>query len=75
MAVYKVLAIEERLHGGREHYSMAITEMNLGALLAEMGEPQSAVPLLRHAYQVFLRSLGPEHPYTKDLAQLFGRDP
>ena len=68
----QVLAIEERLYGGREHYSTAITETDLGMLLAEMGDEQSAAPLLLHAYQVFLKSLGPEHPYTKDLAELFG---
>ncbi len=69
----RVLAIEKRLYGGREHYSTAITETNLGMLLAEMGEREDAVRLLVHAYQVFLAQLGPEHPYTQQLAQLFGR--
>lgn len=71
----RVLAIDERLYGGREHYFAAITEMALGSLFAELGETRSAEPLLQHAHQVFLRTLGPEHPYTKRLARRVQPEP
>jgi tetratricopeptide (TPR) repeat protein len=66
----RVLAIHERIYGGRDHYLTAITEMNLGRLLFDLGEKERAFELLRHAHQTFLASLGPAHPYTQGLASL-----
>jgi tetratricopeptide (TPR) repeat protein len=67
----QVLAIDIRTYGTREHYSTAITEMVLGKLLRELGETERAAELLAHAYQVFLAQLGPDHPYTRQLAPMF----
>lgn len=69
----RVLEIEERLYGTREHYLTAMTEVALGALLLEMGEAERAVILLQHAYQTFLAQLGPDHPQTRELAALVQR--
>ena len=67
----RVLEIEAKVYGSRDHYSTAITEMNLGSLLFELDEKEAAVELLAHAYAVFQRQLGPEHPYTRQLASLY----
>ncbi len=69
----RVLEIEEKVYGTRDHYSTAITEMVLGFLLLELEEKEAAAALLAHAYRVFLGQLGPEHPYTRQLAPLFER--
>jgi tetratricopeptide (TPR) repeat protein len=71
----RVLAISERVYRTREHYLTAITETSLGALLLQLGEPRRAVDLLAHAYRVFLTQLGPSHPYTQQLAELFDHEP
>jgi tetratricopeptide (TPR) repeat protein len=67
----RVLEIEVRLYSSHDHYSTAISEMNLGFLLLEQGDTTRAVELLSHAYQVFRSQLGPEHPHTQSLAHLF----
>ncbi len=67
----RVLEIEGRIYGTREHYSTAMTEAALGILLRQLGEHQRASELLTHAYGVFQRQLGPDHPTTRNLAQLF----
>ena len=68
----RVLAIEERVYGTRDHYATAITETDLGALLLKSGEVERGAALILHAYRVFLAQLGPDHPYTRQLATLFG---
>ena len=67
----RVLEIEIKIYGTREHYSTAITEMVLGFLLIELDEKEKGAELLAHAYAVFQAQLGPEHPYTQQLASLF----
>ncbi len=67
----RVLEIEEHIYGTRDHYSTAITEMMLGFLLQELEEAEAAARLLEHAYGVFLKQLGPDHPNTRRLAPLF----
>jgi tetratricopeptide (TPR) repeat protein len=73
----RVLEIEGAVYGTREHYSTAITEVNLGLLLRQQGETEAGTKLLAHAYAVFQKALGPNHPYTRQLAPLFekGGDP
>jgi tetratricopeptide (TPR) repeat protein len=67
----RVLEIFAKVYGTRDHYMTAITEASLGFLLLELDEKEAAVELLAHAYAVFQRQLGPEHPYTRQLASLF----
>jgi tetratricopeptide (TPR) repeat protein len=66
----RALEIRAKVYGTREHYLTAITEANLGYLLRQLGEQEKAAELLAHAYGVFLRDLGPEHPHTRQLAPL-----
>ena len=40
-------------------------------LLIGLDEKETAAKLLAHAYSVFQAQLGPEHPYTRQLAPLF----
>jgi tetratricopeptide (TPR) repeat protein len=70
----KVLEIEGAVYGTREHYSTAITERDLGLLLHQQGETEAGTKLLAHAYAVFQKALGPNHPYTRELAELFERE-
>ncbi|MCB1054812.1 MAG: tetratricopeptide repeat protein, partial [Acidobacteria bacterium] len=70
----RVLEIEAKVYGTREHYSSAITEEQLAYLLLAMGgEEERAAELLVHAYRVFVAQLGPDHPYTRRLAARFDR--
>jgi len=65
------LEIQAAVFGTTEHYKTAITEWSLAMLLMEMGdEPARAAELLAHAHGVFQRQLGPNHPYTRQLAAL-----
>ena len=41
-------------------------------LLFKFNEIPRAVELLVHAHGVFQRQLGPDHPYTRQLAKLLG---
>lgn len=66
----QVLQIEGRVFGTRDHFSTAVTEMALARLLSQQGEPDRARELLQHAHQAFLAQLGPEHPHTKEAAEL-----
>jgi hypothetical protein len=52
-----------------------ITETNLGFLLFELGETEAAAQYLAHAHAVFLAQLGPDHPYTRQLADFFAKNP
>jgi tetratricopeptide (TPR) repeat protein len=70
----RVIEIEGLVYGTREHYSTAQTEQALGYLLVEQGETESGVKLLAHAYTVFQKALGPNHPYTRQLAELFEKE-
>ncbi|HKI03611.1 MAG TPA: tetratricopeptide repeat protein [Thermoanaerobaculia bacterium] len=66
----RVLEIRGSVHGTREHYLTAITETNLGLLLRKQGKKDAGGKLLAHAYSVFLSKLGPDNPYTRNLAAL-----
>jgi Tetratricopeptide repeat len=67
----RALEIDARVYGSRDLYSTAISEMNLGFIILEQGDTSRAIELLGHAYEVFRRQLGPEHPHTQSLARLF----
>ncbi len=67
-ALERIIEIEGVIYGTREHYSTAITEQSLAFLIQEQGEPPAAAELLAHAYSVFLKQLGPDHPRTRYLA-------
>jgi hypothetical protein len=67
----RALEIKAHVYGSRDHYSTAISEMNLGFIIFEQGNTARAIELLVHAYQVFRSQLGPEHPHTQSLARLF----
>jgi tetratricopeptide (TPR) repeat protein len=69
----RVIEIEIAVYGTREHYSTAITEERLGHLLLEQGEIDAAMEHLDHAYAVFLAKLGPDHAYTRRLADFFAK--
>ena len=71
----RAIEIESVVYGTREHYATAITETSLGYLLLQQGEIDAGAKLLAHAYSVFLNSLGPNHPYTRQLAELFEQSP
>jgi hypothetical protein len=66
----RVLAIEATVYGSKEHYSTAITETNLGLLLVDLGEIEKGLGRMTHAYGVFQRQLGDEHPSTRQVAEL-----
>ncbi len=78
----RCLAIEAKLYGTRDHFSTAITEVNLAMLVLsseqDREEVQGAIQLLHHAHQVFVARLGPDHPNTQRvsgiLRQLGGDD-
>lgn len=59
------LAIEQELHGDRDHPSTAITELSLGVVLVRGGHVDDGVAALEHAAAVLDRSLGAEHPHTR----------
>ncbi len=67
----RALEIKAKVYGTRDHYLTAMTGVNLGFLLLELEEAESGATLLAHAYGVFLKQLGPDHPYTRQLAPLF----
>jgi hypothetical protein len=74
----RVLRIEQRIYGTRDHWSSAVTEQALAGLLLQQGDENDrprAVELLVHAYHTYKRQLGDDHPNTRALAQLFGREP
>jgi tetratricopeptide (TPR) repeat protein len=71
----RAIEIKDAVYGTREHYSTATTENNLGFLLIRQGEIKVGMKLLAHAYSVFQSKLGPNHPYTRDLAPLFEKSP
>jgi hypothetical protein len=48
--------------------------VNLGLLLIQQGETEAGTKLLAHAYAVFQKALGPNHPYTRDLADWFEKN-
>jgi hypothetical protein len=70
-----VIEIEGVVYGTREHYSTAQTEEALGFLPLQQGETEAGVKLLSHAYAVFQKALGPNHPYTRRLADWFEKNP
>jgi tetratricopeptide (TPR) repeat protein len=71
----RALKIKEVVYEKADHYSVATTEMNLGFLLLQTGETEAGAKLLAHAYPVLLKQLGPEHPLTRQLAELLGIQP
>ncbi len=62
-----------KLYESRNHYQIAITESNLGMVLAMMGERQAGLEMIRSAYHVLVEKLGPEHPITRDAAKKLER--
>lgn len=54
---------------GSDHTDVALSEAELADLYVRQGRPQEAVALYRHSVQVLLKSLGPEHPKTLDVAR------
>jgi hypothetical protein len=74
----RALRIKERIYGTRDHWSSAVTEEALAALLLQQGDENDrtrAVQLLSHAYRTYQSQLGDDHPRTRTLAQLFGKEP
>jgi Tetratricopeptide repeat len=72
----RVLRIEERVYGTRDHWSSAITEQTLAVLLLQQGDENDrprAVQLIVHAYRTYQSQLGDDHPRTRTLARLFGK--
>ena len=61
----RVLDIELKVYGSRDHYSSAQTEMALAGIDIREGRSDEARERLRHAHEVFLHQLGPEHEDTK----------
>jgi tetratricopeptide (TPR) repeat protein len=61
----RALEIQAAVFGTQEHIATAFTEMDLATLLLELNESSRAVELLEHAYGVFERLVGSEHPYTR----------
>jgi len=47
------------------HPTIAISQSNLATVLRDLGELKEARGLLTKAYEVFLKKLGYDHPYTK----------
>ena len=74
MTYERTIEVKDAVYGTREHYLTAITEMNLGFLLFQQGEAEAGVKLLTHAYTVFQKALGPNHPHTRQLAKLFEKE-
>jgi tetratricopeptide (TPR) repeat protein len=73
----RVLRIEQRVYGTRDHWSSAVTEEALAGLLLAQGDENDrprAVQLLVHAYRTYQSQLGDDHPRTRALAKLFGKD-
>ena len=56
------------LRFGEEHVSVAATRKNIGIVYQKKGDVTTAKTYYQEAYDVYLRSLGPEHPDTKGLA-------
>jgi tetratricopeptide (TPR) repeat protein len=53
---------------GSDHWRTARSRGALGICLVKMGASGDAEPLLAAAHAVLARGLGPEHPYTLDVA-------
>jgi len=51
-----------------------MTEEALGYLLLEQGDIEAGAKLLAHAYTVFQKALGPNHPNTRRLAAWFAKN-
>jgi tetratricopeptide (TPR) repeat protein len=64
----RVLEIELKVYGTREHYSSAMTEESLGFLQMKSGDVEAGLERLVHAHGAYQRQLGGEHPHTRRLA-------
>jgi tetratricopeptide (TPR) repeat protein len=74
----RVLRIEERMYGTLDRWFSAVTEDALAAVLLQQGDENDrprAVQLRVHAYDTYKSQLGDDHPRTRALAELFGKDP
>src|SRR5690606_23789876 len=61
----RVLAIEARIYGSRDHYSTCMTELALASLLLKRGQRERAAALLEHAHPILSRLLGSAHGWVK----------
>lgn len=61
----RALEIQAAVFGTKEHMSTGFTEIDLATLLLELNESSRAFELLEHAYGVFERQVGSDHPYTQ----------
>lgn len=59
------LAMRKLIHGDRPHPDLALSLANLGNTYRKSGNNPKAVELLQSAYEMFLKTVGAEHPDAK----------
>ena len=53
---------------GHNHVSVADTKLNIGIVYSKKGDQTAAKAFYKEAYDIYLKSLGSDHPKTKGLA-------
>jgi hypothetical protein len=53
---------------GDSHVSVAQTKQNIGVVHHVQGDQTAAKVYFKEAYEIYLKSLGPDHPSTQGLA-------
>ena len=69
----KVLAIEEQIYDGSDHYSTAMTEVSLGVMLLNSGKNEEGLGLIVHGASVFRTALGEQHPLTQQAMEILAQ--